>query len=287
MHFEELWERSLSEQATLARDAGDDERYGRLREWSRRDLTRLRLRKRLAQLGEELRAMQPDLIETEVWLETSHPPIRGRADLIVRSTDGSYWLVDLKTGPVPTDEVPTYHRTQLHTYGFLLAERGAFPDRLSILSLPSGIVEVTADPDAVSSDVQEAHRRAAHAAARPSEVMATPGPAACRSCTVLSRCPVAPRESESWPERPIFVWGQVTDVSGPPQRLRVEIAVTASNLSLETIVLHDLETATQPDAASIQLNDHVVAVDVEQVAVGPNHLLVGPWSRFQQMEQST
>ncbi len=141
-------------------------------------------------LSSRFAAQTPRFIETPIDLKVGEARVRGRIDAVYEDEEGSWEIVDYKSGRHRGDESAV---VQLEAYG-VAAREGAIapdrPERLKVTFLYLGgpeAHEISQEVDAAWLDEASAHLAELVDAARGSEFPATPS-AACSHCDFVKFC---------------------------------------------------------------------------------------------------
>lgn len=151
-------------------------------------------RVRLPEVAEGIATHRPGsrLFGPEVWLSSPTLRLKGKADFIGRTSDGTIEIVDFKTGGVsgPDGEIKSEYVLQLQAYALMLRERiGTTPLRLV---LDNGERTVVPNDEGSLSlareQIREFASRFPKSSAVPPREVARPGPE-CASCGIAPRVP--------------------------------------------------------------------------------------------------
>lgn len=171
------------------------------------------------------------LFGSEVWLSSPTLRLKGKADFISRSTDGTIEIVDFKTGGVSgrNGEIKDEYVLQLQAYALMLRERIEGPPLRLVLDNGER-APVPSDDGSLNlarERIEEFTSQFPKSSAVRSDEVARPGPE-CASCGIRPSCTAYLDAAPVWwidvPDEidfePLDIWGETTRVG------EIEIGLT-------------------------------------------------------------
>lgn len=215
------WDLEIDKEASLSEKAGERDLYGPPSSWPGYEVKRARLFKMAQRLRQDLADVPREALITEEWLSARDGALRGRADLLVR-TSGRHEVIDYKSGRViekQTMDVRSSYERQLQIYALLEHEDfGAWPAVARLFPLEGPPVEVSiesAECDALGDEaielIEDFNRIA------PGKQPANVSEQTCPECSFASRCaPFWERFDADWAQTCLGVRGRVQEISKSP-----------------------------------------------------------------------